>query len=64
MPTVLFATEPFAALALHVASARGLPAPRMVSVEHPIGGIDEQGVLGRAEAVVEDLIGLLTARPA
>ena len=41
-PTVLVATASFESLAAGVAETLGLPDLRIVSVEHPLGGIDEK----------------------
>ena len=59
-PTVLVATASFESLAAGVAETLGLPDLRIVSVEHPLGGIDEDAVLDRADAAVEPALRLLT----
>ena len=59
-PTVLVATASFESLASGVAETLGLPDLRIVSVEHPLGGIDENAVLDRADAAVEPALRLLT----
>jgi hypothetical protein len=48
-------------LTLQCATAFGLPDARVVVVDHPLGGIDEDAVLARAETIVEDVLHLWTA---
>jgi hypothetical protein len=43
------------------AAAFGLPEARVVAVDHPLGGIQEDAVLARAETIVEDVLRLWTA---
>jgi hypothetical protein len=57
---VVVATASFAALARKVAGAYGLPNARIVVVEHPLGGIDDDAVLERAEGAVGDVVALVT----
>ena len=59
---MLVATTSFASLAAGVAETLGLPDLRIVSVEHPLGGIGEKAVLDRADAAVEPALRLLTGR--
>ena len=60
-PTVLVATASFAALARQAAEAYGFPdARRIAVVEHPLGGISEPEVTGRAERAVDAVLELLT----
>ena len=59
-PTVLVATAGFESLAAGVAETLGLPDLRIVEVEHPLGGIDANAVLDRADAAVEPALRLLT----
>ena len=53
-------TGGFHNLSQQVAAAFGLPQARMVVVEHPLGGVEEPGILARAESVVEDVLRLWT----
>jgi hypothetical protein len=53
VPTLLFATQPFVPLARGAATARDLPDARIVAVPHPLGGIDEGAVQGRAAQAVD-----------
>jgi hypothetical protein len=59
VPTVVLATTAFERQARRVASAYGLDA-RIVVVEHPLGGVDEDGVRERAERAVETVLSLVT----
>ena len=54
------ATTGFQSLAGGVAETLDLPDLRIVAVEHPLGGIDEAAVIGRAEEAVEPTLRLLT----
>ena len=54
------ATTAFEALASEVAATLGLPGTRIVTVEHPLGGTDEAGVIDRADRAVEPALLLLT----
>lgn len=61
VPTVLLATQPFLTMAAGAATARDLPDARIVGVAHPLGGIDEDAVATRAEAVVDAVLARLRA---
>ena len=54
------ATTAFEALASEVAATLGLPGTRIVAVEHPLGGIEDAGVVDRADRAVEPALLLLT----
>ena len=60
IPTVLVATGELRLLADQTAADLGLTGLRIVSVEHPIGGVSEAAILNRADAVVDEVLGLLT----
>ena len=60
IPTVLVATDELRLLADQTAADLGLTGLRIVSVEHPIGGVPEAAILDRADAVVDEVLGLLT----
>ena len=55
----MVATTEFAALAREAAQAQGLPGARIVTVEHPIGGVSEAALLARAETLVDAVLALL-----
>jgi hypothetical protein len=57
---VVLATTAFERQARRVASAYGLDA-RIVVVEHPLGGVDEDGIRARADGAVEAVLGLVTS---
>ena len=48
-------------LTVQVATAFGLPDARIVVVEHPFGGIEEDAVLRRAQTIVEDGVAAVDA---
>ena len=60
IPTVLVATDELRLLADQTAADLGLAGLRIVSVEHPIGAVPEAAILDRADAVVDEVLGLLT----
>ena len=60
IPTVLVATGELRLLADQTAADLGLAGLRIVSVEHPIGGVSQAAILDRADAVVDEVLGLLT----
>ncbi len=56
----MVATEEFAELAREAARSQGLPAARIATVAHPIGGASEESLRGRADAAVDVVLALLT----
>ena len=62
MPTVLVTTTGgFHNLTLQCAAAIGLPEARVVVIEHPLGGIEDEAVLTRADGIVEEVLRLWTS---
>ena len=59
-PTVLVATEALRELTDQTAHDLGLPDLRVVSVAHPIGGVDPDEIRRRADGVVDEVLTLLT----
>ena len=47
-------------LTVQVATAFGLPDARIVVVDHPLGGIEEDAVMERAQGIVEEVLRLWT----
>jgi hypothetical protein len=62
VPTVVVTTTGFENLTRQVAVAFGLPTARIVTVAHPLGGIEEDAVLARAATIVEDVMRHWTSR--
>ena len=60
---MLIATDEFAALARDAAHAQGLPDARIATVAHPIGGITDEALRGRADSAVDAVLALLTGAP-
>ena len=60
IPTVLVATGELRRLADQTAADLGLAGLRIVAVEHPIGGVSEAAIPDRADAVGDEVLGLLT----
>ena len=56
----MLGTHEFRPLALAEAKAKGLPDLGIVTVPHPIGGIAEHLVAGKARAAVDDVLATLT----
>ena len=57
---MVFTTTKFEQFTRTVARNYGLPGLRIVTVPHPLGGTDEETILRWADAVVDDVIALLT----
>jgi hypothetical protein len=57
---VVIATDEFAGLAREAARAQGIPDARIATVAHPIGGISDEALTGRAEAAIDGVLALLT----
>jgi hypothetical protein len=55
-------TTQFVALTTRVAASFGLPDCRVVVVEHPLGGTEEQTILARADGLVEAIVTSLSRR--
>ena len=53
-------TTKFLALTKRVAMNFGLPGARICTVDHPLGGTDEQTILSWADAAVDEIIPLFT----
>ena len=53
-------TTKFLALTKRVAQNFGLPEARICTVEHPLGGTDEETILSWADAAADEIIALLT----
>lgn len=52
-------TTRFVTLTTRVATSLGLPDCRIVVVEHPLGGVDEETIRARADELVEPIVSLL-----
>ena len=59
---MVIATEEFVALARDAARSQGLPAARIATVPHPIGGVGEEILRGRADSAVESVVALFSGR--
>jgi hypothetical protein len=57
---VVFTTTKFALLTNKVAANFGLPDARIVTVEHPLGGTDEETIRQWADAAVDAVVALFT----
>jgi hypothetical protein len=55
-------TTSFAHLARGAADHLALPDARIAVVQHPLGGVDEAGIIARADSAVEHTLALLTGR--
>ena len=53
-------TTKFLALTKRVAQNFGLPEARICTVDHPLGGTDEETILSWADAAADEIIALLT----
>jgi hypothetical protein len=59
---VVVTTTGFHNLTVQVANALGLPEARMVVIDHPLGGIEDDAVLARAATIVESVLVQWTAQ--
>ena len=57
---MLVATGALSDLATQTANDLGLPDLRVVSVAHPIGGVEPDEIRRRADGVVDEVLRLLT----
>jgi hypothetical protein len=53
-------TAAFESLTREAARSLGFPGARVAVIDHPLGGIDDDAVRARADAIVERLVALLT----
>jgi hypothetical protein len=63
VPAVVLGTDVFASLGRTAAAALGLPHLPLVTVAHPIGGVEASAVAARAERIVGDVLDALTRDP-
>jgi hypothetical protein len=61
VPTVVMGTFEFEALARLEAKNRGLEALPLALVPHPLGGLRDEEVLGKADLAVESVVKAVTA---
>jgi hypothetical protein len=54
------ATGELRPLADRTAADLGLPDLRVVSIQHPIGGVDQATIESRADGAVDEVLALLT----
>ena len=59
VPAVVFTTEKFKELTRSAASSLGMPKARIVVVPHPLGGTEEEVVIGWVETALDDLLKVL-----
>lgn len=60
VPAVALVTEPFAPLAESLAASLGAPGVRIVTIPHPLYGIDDDELASRADGVIEALEAVLS----
>ena len=59
VPAVALVTEPFKPLAESLAASLGAPNARIVTIPHPLYGIDDDELASRADGVIEALEAVL-----
>lgn len=59
---MVIATDKFSALAQQSGQQAGLDGARIVSVDHPVGGVSKEELRRRADAVVEEVMNRLLGR--
>jgi hypothetical protein len=52
----VIATDAFSRLARDAAKSQGLSDARIIDVEHPIGGIDDDELRGRSQTAADELL--------
>jgi hypothetical protein len=60
---VVVGTDVFAVLARESAAALGVPHLSVATVSHPLGGVEARFMAGKAEAVIDRVVALLTTNP-
>lgn len=60
IPGVAICTDQFSYGAAQLAKMRGATDFRFAVVEHPLGSLDEQGLLERAEAALPQVVSIAT----
>jgi len=58
VPCVVVATAKFEGLARELGEYKGFP-PRVVQIEHPLGGVDAAAVRARAKRALESILALI-----
>ena len=61
-PTITVATDSFTRLAALQSKAMGMPELAVVTIEHPLGGIEPDEVRAKAALAVGKVIELLNSR--
>jgi len=59
IPTAIICSDAFLSLAKSVSLARGIPAPRLVTIPHPLAGITTDEVRKKAENAVDTIVAVL-----
>ncbi|MBJ19886.1 MAG: hypothetical protein GY910_05595 [bacterium] len=58
IPCIVIATSKFEALARELGEFKGF-SPRVVSVEHPLGGVNHEQVVVRARRALESILAIV-----
>ncbi|MFH1486588.1 MAG: hypothetical protein ABIH46_11000 [Chloroflexota bacterium] len=61
IPSLVICTDEFVSLGKSIAEFLGMPALRIVSIPHPLGGLNREDVLRRAEGALEQMAQALTS---
>jgi hypothetical protein len=59
IPTAVVCSDAFFALARSISQAKGISAPRLVPIPHPLAGITPEEVRKKAENAVDTIIAVL-----
>jgi hypothetical protein len=59
IPTAIICSDAFLSLAKSVSLARGISAPRLVAIPHPLAGIAPEEVRKKAENAVDTIVAVL-----
>jgi hypothetical protein len=59
IPTAVVCSDAFFSLAKSISLAKGISAPRLVAIPHPLAGIAPEEVRKKAENAVDTIIAVL-----
>jgi hypothetical protein len=59
IPTVVICSDAFISLARSISRAKGIPAPRLVSIPHPLAGIAPAEVQEKADNAIHTIVAML-----
>ncbi len=61
IPAAVICSDAFLSLARSISQAKGISAPRLVSIPHPLAGITPDEVRKKAESAVDAIVAVLVS---